>query len=83
MKLNQGLTLLPCGPGVCQECATHHDPAHPHNQQSLYWQYKFYGAHGRWPKWEDAMAHCSAEMKAWWIDELAKHGVVVEQSATA
>lgn len=64
--------------GVCQECAVNHDPTHPHNQQSLAYQYDFYGKHGRWPTWKDAMEHCSDEMKALWIKALTEKGVEIE-----
>ncbi len=70
-------TLMPCAPDVCQECAKDHDPSWPHNQQSMYYQYKFYGQHGRFPTWADAMAHCSDELKQFWIQELKKHGIEV------
>ncbi len=80
--MNGGMMLLPPKPGVCQICATDHHPDFPHNQQSLYYQYYFYGKHGRWPTWEDAMAHCSDEMKAVWIEESKKHGVEVRTDAT-
>lgn len=71
------MILLPPKPGLCQQCAVDHPPEHPHNQQSLYWQYWFYGKNGRWPTWFDAMAHCTPEMKAYWTDALAKHGIKV------
>ena len=69
--------MLPPKPGTCQECATEHDPALPHNQQSMFWQYKFYGDHGRWPTWKDAMAHCTPEMKQRWTASLKELGVEV------
>lgn len=72
-----GCILLPPKPDVCQSCATKHDPGMPHNQQSLYWQYHFYGQHGRWPTWADAMAHCSKGMREFWIRELGARGVTV------
>ena len=72
-----GLTLLPCAAGVCQQCAKDHPAEQPHNQQSLYWQYYFYGKNGRWPTWADAMAHCTSEVRAHWTTELAKHGITV------
>jgi hypothetical protein len=66
-KLQEGETggfiLLPPAPDKCQACATAHDPSLPHNQQSLHYQYWFYGREGRWPTWDDAMAHCTPEMK--------------------
>jgi hypothetical protein len=79
LQEKHGLTLLGnVPPGTCPECAVKHDPEMPHNQQSLAYQYKFYDKHGRWPTWADAMAHCSAETKAYWIAELKKRGVEVE-----
>jgi len=58
-----GMILLPCNPEVCQECAVKHSPEQPHNQQSLYYQYKFYGKYKKFPKWKDAIAHCSESIK--------------------
>lgn len=80
--MKNGMMLMPPPPDKCQQCATDHDPEMPHNQQSLYWQYWFYGKHGCWPTWSDAMAHCSNEMKAAWTKELKKHGVEVTTDAT-
>lgn len=68
--------------GHCPECAVKHQPGLPHNQQSLYYQYNFREQHGRWPTWKDAMSHCSAEMKQYWIKELSKKGVIVETNDT-
>ena len=64
-------------PGTCPECAVEHPADQPHNQQSLAYQYKFYDQHGRWPTWIDAMAHCTDEVKAFWIAELCSRGVDV------
>lgn len=71
-------TLLPAPEGTCPECATKHEPEQPHNQQSLYWQYKFYQRHGRFPTWLDCMSHCTQETKDFWSAELAKHGINVK-----
>lgn len=73
--------LMPCAPGVCQECATDHDPGMPHNQQSLYYQYHFYALQGRWPTWADAMAHCTEEVKDTWTQALRECGVEVSTDA--
>ena len=70
--------LLPPKADVCQQCAVKHPPEHPHNQQSLYWQYWFWGQHGRWPTWADAMEHGTPDMKAFWVTELAKHNITVK-----
>ena len=55
------MMLLPPAAGTCPVCATKHDPILPHNQQSLYYQMRFYGLHGRWPTWADALAHVTNE----------------------
>jgi len=64
------MTLLPAAPGTCPLCATKHPPTYPHNGQSLFYLYRFYFEHGRWPTWADAIAHTSEEMKAFWIEGL-------------
>lgn len=64
-------------PGTCQECAVKHGPEFPHDQQSLTYQYKFYDQHGRWPTWEDAMAHCSEEMKKLWTQAFEEMGIKI------
>jgi hypothetical protein len=59
--------LLPPPPGTCRECAVDHDPRLPHDQTSLYWQYSFYHkSNGRWPTWDDAMVHCTEDVKVAW-----------------
>ncbi len=70
-----GFDLVAPPPGVCQECAVKHAPGSPHNQQSLFYQYKFYNDHGRWPTWTDAMAHCSPEMQQFWRESLEAKGI--------
>lgn len=64
-------------PGTCPMCAVKHDPAQPHNLQSLTYQYKYYDQHGRWPTWEDAMEHYLPEVKEYWITALREHGVEI------
>ena len=77
-----GLRLLPCKEGVCQECATEHEECEPHNL-CLYYSYHFYGQHGRFPTWVDAMAHCSDDVKAATIEVLKEHGIAVVEAAEA
>ena len=69
--------LPPCAPDVCQECAVDHDPLMPHSQQSIYYQYKFYAQHERWPTWADAMDHCTDDVKGLWIALLSARGIEV------
>jgi hypothetical protein len=70
-----GFSMLPAAPGTCEVCATAHAPAQPHNQQSMFYQYRFFAEHKRWPTWADAMSHCDETTKAFWKSELAKRGV--------
>lgn len=65
--------------GTCPMCAVKHDPAQPHNLQSLTYQYKFYDEHGRWPTWEDAMEHCTKEVQQFWIQSLKEKGVEIDE----
>jgi hypothetical protein len=69
-------TLLPPREGVCPECAVDHPYFQPHDQQSLYYQMAFHAKHGRWPTWNDALAHCPDNIKRYWISELMKRGVI-------
>lgn len=76
LKEETGFTMLGKVPeGACETCAMNHEPHQPHNQQSMAYQYKFYDENGRWPTWEDAMAHCSDETKIIWTNALEKQGV--------
>lgn len=76
---NFGFKLLgQTPPGTCPMCAVKHDPEQPHDNQSLAYQYKFYDEHGRFPTWADAMAHCSDDIKAYWIRELTARGVKLD-----
>lgn len=72
-------SLLPPTPGSCPKCAGVHGEQLPHNRDSLYYQYSFYRSHGRWPKWIDAMSHCSEQMQKFWIENLKEKGVPDEQ----
>ena len=71
IDMTDTMTLLPPPADNCQECAEEHEPEIPHNCQSLYYQMKFKAEHGRYPTWNDAMAHCTKEMKADWIGHFA------------
>lgn len=68
------MMLLPPKQDTCPICATAHEPDQPHNAQSLYYQYRFYGVRGRWPTWADAVAHCPACIKEYWVIELKRAG---------
>lgn len=79
LQQRHGCMMLEKTPeGTCPECAVAHDPAMPHNQQSLAYQYHFYDQHGRWPTWADAMAHCTEDVKEQWITALKERGIEVK-----
>lgn len=65
-------TLQEAPPGTCQECAVDHPHDQPHNQQSIFYKYRFYSIHGRWPTWSDAMAHCSEDVRKQWREDLVR-----------
>lgn len=77
--------LLPPHPDACQVCARNppHAPEEPHNAQSLFYQYAFYREHGRWPTWQDAVAHCSPDVRARWERELRAIGQWTEWAEAA
>lgn len=75
----ENVRFLPPRPGACQVCAVEHDPAWPHNKDSLYYQMTFHQKHGRFPTWGDAMAHCGEDMKALWKEALTKRGYAPEE----
>lgn len=66
------MTLLKPAPGLCQECACSHKPEVPHNKNSLYYATKFKMEHGREPTWEDAMGHCTEDMKRQWVETMER-----------
>lgn len=70
--------ISPAPIGTCPECARKHDADQPHDNQSLHYQYTFYGREGRWPTWRDAMAHCSDPIQKLWCDALARRGIVID-----
>lgn len=64
------LALMPPARGTCPTCAGQHDPEQPHRPDSLYYQVAFQRAHGRWPTWVDALAHCDERTREAWLYEL-------------
>lgn len=72
------MIILPAKPGFCQECGAKHEPDLPHNAQSRLYQYAFYGREGRWPTWNDALAHCSDEVRELWKKALTEKGVSLD-----
>lgn len=65
-------TLLPPAKGSCPACGHDHPPEQPHNVESMYYQYRFYGLRQRWPTWADAVAHCSDHVREHWQTELTR-----------
>lgn len=69
------IKIMPPVPGTCRECATCHEPGMPHDRDSLYYQFRFFCKHGRFPTWMDAMAHCTGTIRARAAVALAKHDI--------
>lgn len=76
-----GFTLLKpkMAAGKCEECGRVHPAERPHDAGSLFYQYQFKEKHGRWPTWEDAMAHCPEAIQAAWREQLENHGALKEK----
>jgi hypothetical protein len=70
------MTLLPPRAGLCQVCASDHEPELPHNAQSLYYQVSRQ-MQGLPCSWLTAMEHCAPEMQALWTTALQEKGVDV------
>lgn len=68
--------VLPPPATACQVCGRDpsHTPDQPHDALSPYYQYAFYGEHGRWPTWKDAVAHCTPETQVAWEKALREFG---------
>lgn len=77
IDLLQEGTLLPPAKDKCQMCAVKHEPEQAHDANSLYYKMWFKKENGRWPTWDDAIAHCSPEVKKFWAEQLKKHGIEV------
>lgn len=78
-----GLVLLTAAKGTCPECGVLHLDVEPHDQQSMHYQIDFFSKHGRWPTWNDALAHCDEETKRAWSIELALNDISVNRPGAA
>ena len=82
LKDRFGIEMIGRAPaGTCPECGRDHELEMPHDNQSLVYQYRFYDEHGRWPTWNDAMAHCSEPVRSAWASELAKLGIDIDEES--
>ncbi len=75
------IMLLPPAKDACQVCARKHEPDQPHDAQSLYWHTARQMEGLPPPTWADALEHVTPALRAFWVAELAKHGVVVDPPA--
>lgn len=73
----KSVMMLPAGPGRCEICNWEHNPEHPHNADTVFYQMRFYYENGRWPTWTDAMEHCRIDVVRFWTAELEKAGVTI------
>lgn len=80
LKDRFGLDMIACQPdNTCPECGRDHEPEMPHDNQSLIYQYRFYDQHGRWPTWNDAMAHCDEIVRRKWKAALEGYGIDMDE----
>lgn len=77
------MQMLGPAPGKCPMCAVDHSPQSPHDRESLYYQMRFYQAHGRWPRWSDALAHCGERTTMAWAGELRCRGLWTKEDDDA
>lgn len=83
MNQNQNMEeikVVPPSPGACPICATTHAPEEPHDRDSLYYQNWFRRKHKRFPTWEDAMNHCTEDVKRKFAKKLERRGIIIERS---
>lgn len=71
--------MLPAKAGTCEWCAVDHTPEQPHDATSMFYQYRFFNEHDRWPNWIDAMAHCSEETKLQWRSHLETFDIDIDK----
>lgn len=64
----------------CGICGCNHPEGQPHNSESLFYKYRFYKDNGRMPTWEDAMAHCSSKVKAFWTTMLELNDIPIREA---
>lgn len=57
---------------VCSECGSQHSPSQPHDPAKKIYRQRFVEKNGRFPTWEDALAHCTDQTKDLWRKELKK-----------
>jgi hypothetical protein len=70
-------TIKPTTPNTCEQCGVSHAAGAPHNKATLQYQYWFFGKHGRWPSWKDAVAHCTPTVRAVELGRLRVLGIDV------
>ena len=78
--MSEEIKVLPPRPGVCRICAARHAKDQPHERDSLYYQAMFYRKYRRFPTWEDAMSHCSENVKAAFREELSRRNIDVDST---
>jgi hypothetical protein len=59
----------------CPDCGKHHDPSQPHDASTMRFQRQFHQRFDRLPTWEDAFAHCSADVRQLTRAQLMENGI--------
>lgn len=62
-------------PEPCPECGINHRPEHPHEPDSLLYQFRFWQAFGRYPTPGDAIKHCPDDVRAAALLWMSERGI--------
>ena len=78
MKYRPPIHLHPPLRGTCPKCGARHDPALPHDRDSIYYQLRFHRKYGREPTWADAAAHCAEDVRRACVEKARAAGAPEE-----
>ena len=62
--MQRAVELLDEQAGFCQICRRAHRPDYAHHRDDPEYRRWFYQQNGRWPTWNDAMAHCHPDVQS-------------------
>jgi len=78
VKLESKLRVLP-RTGLCEVCGNPHPRDTPHHKDSAFYRAKFFEEKGRYPDWNDALAHCTEQVRESWRMRLSEYGIDTQE----